>query len=559
MCYLFDVVKAVSHIEIHRTIYSAFEKAARLYPEREALKGDGGGGKSFTYREIDSLTKNIAALLTSSSFAQAKEVGILSENRPEWGIAYLSILAAGKTVVPVDANLKRDEIAFILSDAGVRIVFTSGRFEEMLSALDLPLTLLSFEENSPHYWLRFPEEEYHSSLARNDEVAVLIYTSGTTGKPKAVELTHRNILANLVGITEALAFDPSDSFLSVLPLHHTFEATCGFLTPLASGASVVYARSLKSKEILEDIARNNITLMCGVPLLFEKMYLSLRRGIAAASFFRRTLFRILYFLSWGGWLLGFKWGKGLFRRLREKAGLGTIHTFVSGGAAIPPRIDRFFNLLGFDFLQGYGMTECSPVISTNRHDNIKFGSVGPPLPNLEVRIAHPDADGVGEILVRGESVTAGYRNNPAMTDEVLVDGWLHTGDLGKLQQGHLWIVGRKKNVIITAAGKNIYPEELEEKLHESPAILEAVVYGRKKSGKHGEEVCALIVPDLEYLAKAEDFPPNAELSRIRRRIDEAVKETNAQMAAYKKIVAFEVRLEELEKTSTKKVKRFLYT
>jgi long-chain acyl-CoA synthetase len=541
------------------TIYSAFEKVARCHPERVALKAKGGRGRSYTYGEVRAIVKQLSSGLSCGKFTKKAEVGLISENRPEWGIAYLAILAAGKTVVPIDASLKGDEVSFIIDNAGLDVIFTSGSFENLLKTLRPEIEIFSFDEDSPNSWMKLTNANDQTRMTGNNKTAVLMYTSGTTGIPKAVELTHENILANLRGIASALQFDQNDTFLSVLPLHHTLEATCGFLTPLMSGSTIVYARSLKSKEIFEDIAFNAVTLMCGVPLLFEKMYHSIQRGISSAPVGKRLLFHLLYFLSSVTWCFEIKWGKPLFRDLRNKAGLGTIRMFVSGGAALPPKIARFFNLIGFDFLQGYGMTECSPVISVNQPDNIKFGSVGPPLENIEVKIDSPGQGGIGEILVKGDNVTPGYRNNPEKTAELVIDGWLHTGDLGRLKDGHLWITGRRKNVIVSAAGKNIYPEELEEKLLESSCVLETVVFGRKKQKKQGEEVRALIVPDLKQIQADFGIPEeNPDLERIKEKVAAVVKDANDHVANYKRIIAFDVQLEELEKTSTKKVKRFLY-
>lgn len=541
------------------TIYSAFKKVAGQNAERIALKANGGHGHSYTYGEVLAIVEQLASGLSHSKYSRMEQIGILSENRPEWGIAYLTILAAGRTVVPIDANLKEDEISFIINDAGLEIVFVSGRFEGLLRTLNPVISVFSFEDGSPNSWLRLRDAQGHDSKWNWNKTAVLIYTSGTTGAPKAVELTHKNILVNLSGIASSLTFDHNDTFLSILPLHHTFETTCGFLTPIMSGASIVYARSLKSKEILEDIAFNQATLMIGVPLLFEKLYHAVQRGIDSAPAGKRLIFRLLYLFSSGGWLLGCRWGKCLFRGLRKRAGLGTIRMFVSGSAALPPKIARFFNLIGFDFCEGYGMTECSPVISVNRPKDIRFGSVGSPLLNIEVRINDPDGKGMGEIWVKGDNVTPGYRNNPEMTAETIVDGWLRTGDLGTLKNSHLWITGRKKNVIVFAAGKNIYPEELEERLLESSCILEAVVFGRKKQKKQGEEVHTLVVPDLKQMEVDFGIPEeNPDLERIKDIVATVVKDVNARVAGYKRITSFDLQLEELEKTSTKKVKRFLY-
>ncbi len=552
-------VTVQSQVDRDADLFSAFEASARQHGQRPALIADGGRGTTYTYADVSALAGNLAAGLGRDQYAAVRQIGLLSENRPEWAIAYLAILAAGRTVVPIDANLKPREIEFVVRDAGIRVVFTSGRFLELVRSLLPDAHVFSFETQSPCSWADLADSSGSVVKGRLQQTAVLIYTSGTTGAPKAVELTHRNLLSNLAGIRQALSFDHTDTFLSVLPLHHTFEATCGLLTPLMSGACVVYARSLKSRELLEDIAANDVTLMCGVPLLFEKLYHSIQRKLAAARFARRLLFRILYALAAVGRALGLKWGRALFCSLRAKAGLGAVRMFFSGAAALPPKIARFFNLIGFDFCQGYGLTECSPVVSVNRPGDIKFGSVGPPLHNLTVKIDHPDQWGIGEILVKGDAVTPGYRDNPEETAGTIVDGWLRTGDLGRLKDGHLWITGRKKNVIVSAAGKNIYPEELEERLLESNCILEAVVFGRKKQGKQGEEVRAIIVPDGVQLQVELGLSADApDLDQARRVISTVVKNVNDHLADYKRISGFDVQLQELEKTSTKKVKRFLY-
>lgn len=528
------------------------------YANDVALIANGGQGRSYSYAQLIELVKRFSSGLHNRGLLEKPEIGLLSENRPEWCIAYLSIVAAGGTVVPIDPNLTIEEITQLVNLGGLSTMVASSRFEAQLRQTAPHLQILGFDNPSNCHWESIFASDSTSFTTLTNEVAVLIYTSGTTGSPKAVELTHANLIANLEGIRTSIRFGRGDIFLSVLPLHHTFESTCGFLTPLTSGATVVYARSFKSKEILDDIRRNNITVMCGVPLLYEKMYHSIHRGIESASPVKRTLFKMFFALSAIGWKLGMKWGRWLFRSLRVKAGLGSLRMFVSGGAAIPFHIARFFNLIGFDFLQGYGMTECSPVISVHSPDEIEFGSVGRPLPNIEVCIHEEDIAGIGEIIVRGPSITGGYRGNPEKTAELLHDGWLHTGDLGRFHNGHLWITGRKKNVIVSGAGKNIYPEELEERLMESDVVLEAIVFGRKRPTKLGEEIRAIIVPDLEELRFRGVDPKNPDGDLVRKIMEEVIVSVNASMADFKRIEAFDVLMTELEKNASKKVKRFLY-
>lgn len=542
------------------SLYAAFRAQAGHWPDRIALIGDGGKGKIYTYAGLTDLVEQLAAGLSQPDFTAVERVGILAENRPEWPLAYLAILAAGKTVVPIDSLLKTPEILHVIAHSGLNVLLVSGQFEDSILTAVPGLTVYSMEHGSARSWRTLFRKAAVPSSVPVNRPAALIYTSGTTGNPRAVVLSHRNLLANLAGIRQSLQFGPEDRFLSILPLHHSFECTCGFLTPLLCGCTIVYARSFKSREILEDIGANGITIMCGVPLLFEKMHHAIRRGIAAAPVHRRMAFRLFYAISSCGWKLGRKWGTSLFGTLRARAGLGSIRMFVSGGAAIPPEVSRFYNLLGFDFLQGYGLTECSPVVAVNRPETIRFDSIGEPLKNLEIRIDHPDDSGTGEILVRGDNVTGGYLGNPEKTAELIRDGWLYTGDLGYYRHGHLHICGRCKTVIVSAAGKNIYPEELEEKLLESPYIMETVVYGRKKDARQGEEVCAILVPDLEQFRAEFGVEPDESVGGVvHQTLGRVVAETNLRMADYKRITSHSVQFSELEKTSSRKVKRYLYS
>ncbi len=550
---------AVSEYARVDTIFAAFERTAVRYPDKPALLAAGGRGRTLTFFDILQAVRKLSAGLRSDRYEGVNEIGLLSENRPEWPIAYLAVLAAGKAVVPIDANLKPNEITDLVRQAGLNAIITSPKFEDTLAEAGID-RLLSFGANSPYWW----ENEFGDSAdffdaGRRDGLAALIYTSGTTGSPKAVMLTHHNLLSNLEAIESVINFGPKDICFSILPLHHTFESTCGFLTPLTAGASIVYARSYKSREIVEDISRNNVTFMSGVPLLYEKMYQAITRGIKAAPAFKRVMFKLLYSTSSVGWSIRMKWGKKLFAGLSDKGGMTSVRMFVSGGAPLPPHIAKFFNLIGVDFLQGYGMTECSPVVSVNRPDDIKFGSVGPPLDAVEVMIHEPGPDGVGEILVRGGNVTQGYKDNPEQTAALFYNDWLRTGDLGHLKGGHLWITGRAKNLIVSAAGKNIYPEELEERLVASPLIGEALVFGRQKENTQGEEVRALIVPDAEVFEQEFGSGPlDPTDETVQAEIKKVVDEVNHHVADYKRITGFDVQTEELEKTTTRKIKRYVY-
>jgi long-chain acyl-CoA synthetase len=289
------------------------------------------------------------------------------------------------------------------------------------------------------------------------------------------------------------------------------------------------------------------------------MYKTIEKRMEELPLPQRALLKTFYQVSRIGWHFNFKIGKSLFRGLHEKSGLGTIRMMVSGGAPLAREITEWFNLVGFTMLEGYGLTECAPVVSVNRPDRTKFGSIGPPLPNLEVAIDNPSIDGIGEIKVRGQNTTPGYIDNPSATAALLKEGWLHTGDVGKIKRGYLYITGRKKNLIVSAAGKNIYPEEIEAALHMSPFVLESVVIGKKKETRMGEDVFATIVPNLDEIkmrlpGKNEIMSPE----EVRSIIDKEVQAVNNRLADYKRIDRFEIRIDEFEKTSTKKIKRNLY-
>ncbi|MCH9025278.1 MAG: AMP-binding protein, partial [candidate division Zixibacteria bacterium] len=398
-----------SNISTQDNLCRAFFLSAMKFGDKVAYRADGGTGRSYSYRDALDIVSRFGAGIKDKCKGET-EIGLLSENRPEWPISYLSILNSGKTVVPIDANLKPAEKKNIIDSARLKTVIVSDSQKDTISDISNELRLILISEDSENGWHNYFQSPTEQIEISSDKTAALIYTSGTTGNPKAVMLTHSNLLHNLNSIGSCCQCGESDIFLSVLPLHHTLECTCGFLTPFYCGAQVVFARSLKSKEIVEDIKRSQATMMIGVPLLFEKMYDSISRKIKTAPLVRRILFKILFSLSWLGWKFGFRWGHGLFKSMRERAGLSSIRIFVSGGAPLPKKIAVFFNLIGFTLLEGYGLTETSPVLTANRLDDIKFGSVGRAVPGVEVRINKPDKNGIGEIIARGGNITPGYKD-----------------------------------------------------------------------------------------------------------------------------------------------------
>lgn len=517
-----------------------------------------GENQTVSYADLaETVSRHASAL---SQIEAEQPIGLLSENRPEWCQVYLAILTAGGVVVPIDSLLKKEEISRIIDQSGISILYVSNRYYEMAEAIierqERKIDLRSVDD--------IPEVESveppTSFPDKSDQAAVLIFTSGTTGGSKKVILTHRNILSDVAGFASLFDFQPKHRFLSVLPLHHTFEATCGFLMPLFHGCSIFYIRELNSREIMQGIKRHRITHFISVPLLYEKIYSGIMAGVKKAPMIKRTVFKTLFNTSRMVLALtGKSAGAKLFASFREKAGLESIELFISGGAPLPPDIPKNFGLMGFSFVEGYGLTETSPVLTVNPPGAGRFGSVGKALPNAEVKIDQPNEAGVGEIIARGPMVTPGYADNPEATAELIQDGWLHTGDLGRIDSdGYLFIVGRKKSLIVSAAGKNIYPEEIEGELLKSSFVFETIVVS-KMSDSGREEVAAFVHPDMELVARMVGKEiSDVTLDDIKTHLDPVIKEVNNRIASYKRIKHVTYETEELAKTSTKKIKRFLY-
>lgn len=529
-----------------------------------------------TYDELLVRVQSLARGLAGLGVGFQDRCAILGPNSPEWAMAYLAISSAGAICVPLDSMLTENEIRHLLSNAQVKVAFVAPKFLDYVcnTHKDFPgpkhMVLLSPNpEDSPPRVLSMQGlmekgKTYKRPLPAPclDDTAAILYTSGTTGKPKGVMLTHGNIISDVAACYSAVQIG-QERFLSVLPMHHTFECTAGFLLPLYSGSSITFARSLKSNQILEDLKASRATVMLGVPLLFQKMLDSIYKAIERKPFVQRQAFKAILKAVKAAERLGNEHlGVKLFKSLREKAGLGHLRLMVVGGAPLMPHVPVEFRRLGFTMLQGYGLTEASPVLTFNRGRNATPESIGTPLPGVEVRILEPDSNGIGELLFKGPMVMKGYYNNPEATAEVLMkdengDIWLRTGDLGMQDKnGLLYVSGRAKNLIVTAAGKNVYPEEIEAELNMSPFILESMVYGQRTE-QNEEEVRAVIVPNYEEIGShlaASKMTDQA----VQELISREVRKVNQRLASYKKIKGFILVEEELPKTSTRKIKRHLF-
>jgi long-chain acyl-CoA synthetase len=541
--------------------------AARYGAAPFLLRHADGAWQAMSFVECARAVHAFAALLEREGVRPGERVALQSENRPEWGLAYLAVLEAGAVVMPLDAQLRAHEVGEILASAGATHAICSARqrpvLEEARRARRPSLRLVSLDETGdlPHWdeaQRLFPAAPPREGGASPGDLAVLIFTSGTTGQAKGVMLSHANLLSNVETVARTFAFGPHDRMLSVLPLHHTFESTAGFLCPMRVGASVAYSRGLSSRELRDGLQTSGATLFLAVPLLYEKLLSAIHRGIGERPLLPRLAARSLIGLSRAlRVLFGVRAGRALLRPLRDRAGLGTLRLFVSGAAPLAPEV--FWGLvdLGLPVLEGYGLTETSPIACANRPPHPRPGGVGWPVPGVEVRIVDPDAEGNGEVTIRGPNVMLGYWDNPVATAEAMRDGWFYTGDLGRLlPDGRLRLTGRLKNMIATAAGKKIYPEEIEVHLANCPFVLEVVVVGGRDARGEREEVHAHIYPNLPALeAHAREHGRACDDAFVESVLRHEVDARCGGLAPYKRVKRLVIRRQEFPKTTTGKIRR----
>jgi len=524
-----------------------------------------------SYRELRAEAEAVACGLAAIGLSPGEsKLAIVGDNRPEWAIVYLAAACVGIVCVPIDRDLRETEVYHILYLSGAQTVVGDAKHMDMLQEVrkKLPqqLTVINMDEGGeaedPMPFARLKAQgcermaagknDFLEQQVSPDHLLSILFTSGTMGNSKGVMLTHGNIAANIYDVVRWVKISSEDRLLSVLPLHHSYECTVGFLLALYIGGSISYAESLR--RFAENVAETKATAVLGVPLLWHNAYKKLEAGMAEKGPWKVRAAKRVASVCQGVFRLDIR--RRLFAEVHRRFG-GSLRLLISGGAAIDPSVVRGFRELGFSFLQGYGLTESSPIISANRDHAFKDGSAGLPLPSVEVRIA---AD--GEILARGPNIMKGYYNNPAATQEALEDGWLHTGDLGYLDEdGFLFIQGRKKSAIVTPGGKKVYPEEVEAEILKSSFVLECLVWGHESEDpNHHVEVQAIVVPNTDYfvsqgLEKDGSVGPATVEAILRRE----VKERCLNLAPFKRVTRLTVRFEEFEKTATRKIKRYLYT
>jgi long-chain acyl-CoA synthetase len=578
------------------TIPDMFSGITRLFgnDSRPVLMYKTGGKyEGISYRELERRVHLLASGFASLGVSRGDRVGLISENRPEWVMTDLALVSLGAVGVPVYPTMTARQTEFIFNDAGVVAVVASNQFQltkVLKIAADIPglrhiitmldrgptlgpgvLTLQELMERGGDHAGRNPDHVRRAAAAVTpDDILTIIYTSGTTGNPKGVTLTHRNLATNIISSAQVIDIGPTDRLLSFLPLNHSFERMAGYYTAMACGGTIAYAESVDT--VRDNMLEVQPTVLTTVPRLFERIHSRILRQVESGPPMKRRIFH---------WAVevGRRYHQArkrgdltpalrvqhtiadalVFSKLRARTG-GRVRFFVSGGAALPREFGEFFEAVGLTIVEGYGLTETSPVLTVNRLDSYKFGSVGQAIPGVELTIA-PD----GEILARGPNIMQGYWNDPAATAEVIDrDGWFHTGDIGVMDSdGFVYITDRKKHLFVSSGGKNIAPQPIENLFLSSRYIDQFVLIGDRRMF-----LTALIVPDFDALrefASAQGMRESAParlvaLPAVRSLIDGEIQSLQRDLASFERVRKFTLlerpfTIEEGELTPSQKIRR----
>jgi long-chain acyl-CoA synthetase len=548
-----------------QTFNQKFEEIARRFPGRTAFRlKTPQGYTTVTYSEAHHQSTGVALALHAMGLTRGSRVAILSENRPEWVVAYLGSYLAGMVAVPLDTQISPSEWRHLLDDSETQTVFVSSmlmpKLKDAIEDSPAPPHVISFDPIACNHDVRTELAgliHWATNLTsppplpecRPSDIVTIIYTSGTTGTPKGVMLTQSNIVGELECIFGAVHADENDALLCLLPLQHVMASVINVLVPLYLGGQVVFADTLKRSEILQALEEAGITILATVPQFFYLFHDRIQEELSKKSALARKLFRGMLRLNrFCLRNLHVNPGSMLFPKVHHSFG-SRLRLFVSGGSSFDSKVAQDFYDMGFTILQGYGLTETTGASVLTRVENNVVGSVGPPLPGVDVKIISPDETGTGEILIRGPMVMQGYYKNPGATEEAMKDGWFHTGDLGRFDAGgNLFITGRKKEVIVLPNGKNIYPDELEAHYLQNPAIQEIAVIGVFNAQERGERLHAVVVPDFDYL-KAN------KIANAREFLRDQIGSLSNQLPKYKRLMSYQIQSEPLPRTTTRKIKR----
>ena len=535
------------------------KKSGQKYGKNIAYKirKEEGKYKTYIHEEVRKMIDGLGTSLIDMGLKD-KRIAVIGENRFEWEIAYLSIVCGTGIVVPLDKSLPENELESLLKRSEVEAIICSGKYIETLKkvrtknlkyiiSMDLEKTedeIISQKEliEKGKKLVENGDTRFTNAEIDNKKMSIMLFTSGTTSQSKAVALSHKNICSNLMDIASTLDVNSKDIFLSFLPLHHVFECTVGFLYPLYIGAQIVFSDGIR--HIPENLKEYKASVMASVPAIYERLFKIVRKQIEKKGNLEEILIEEEKHKN-----DSMENKKAIFKDLHELFG-GNIRLFISGAASLDAKIEEKFRNLGFNIVQGYGLTETSPIVAVGNNKYHKIGSIGKALPSEEVKLLNVNKQGIGELAVKGPNVMIGYYKNKEATEKVLKDEWFHTGDLAKIdEEGYIFICGRKKNVIVLKNGKNIYPEEMESLINKEDGIEESFIFGKQMS-----EDPTNIKIFVKVVYNKEHFEGKTK-EEIEKEISQKISEVNKVMPRYKAIRGTIISDVPLIKTTTNKIKR----
>jgi long-chain acyl-CoA synthetase len=513
---------------------------------------------TLSYKESLKLAEAVARWLHSKGIRKGDKVAVTGKNAPEWTIAYLGIVFAGAVVVPIDYQIKNEDTDMLLKTSKARILFVDEEKYPYYENQGSMMEVISLKKGLGTYVYDLDGPEAEIEQAQEDDLAAILFTSGTTGNPKGVMLTHKNLVSDcyLAQGTPLILYH-TDVFYAILPIHHAYTMLAVFIETISVGAELVFGKKMVSAIMLKELREGKVTMLLGVPMLFNKLLAGILKGIRAKG---NLAYGLISFLGGVSGLIKkvFKVnpGKKIFHSVLDKASLASVRICICGGGPLAPSVFRKFNQLGIDFVQGYGLTETSPIINLNPIERYKETSVGRVVPFVDMKILNPGDRGIGEVILKGPMVMQGYFELPQETaDAFTPDGYLKTGDLGYLDsENYLYLTGRAKNTIVTEGGKNVYPEEIENEFQLFDEIDQIMIRGfviDKKLKTEGIE--ALVYPNIEAFKSPTN--PNPTNEQVKTRIDAIIFEVNQRLLPYQKINQVIILDKPMEMTTTKKIKR----
>ena len=557
-----------------KTIKEMFEHVTETYSDKVAILQKFDHKEEFKEITYADFRRDVLAfgtmMLDNLKITKEDKVIIISENTYQWYVSYMACLTTGIIAVPVDKELPEEEILNVVSRSMAKCVIYSPKKKENIQKLEERLENVKYfiemyestitgKNVGFNYLLdlgyrKIDNVERDKTYLREeidpDSFKVLIFTSGTTSNSKGVMICNRNLVDNVYGALSYAYMDYNDRLLSILPLHHTYESTIGFLMPFSRGASVAVCEGLKY--IVPNIMETQPTIMLTVPLLVENLYKKINSNIKKSK--KEALVNSMIHVTNALKTVNLDVKRKVFSEIHRNLG-GKLRIMVSAAAPIDPKIGKWIEDIGIEFLQGYGLTETAPIAAFTPEDKPKVGSVGKAVNCAEIKIDNPNEKGEGEILIKSSTLMLGYYDMEEETKKAIVDGWFHSGDVGYLDsEGYLYITGRQKNVIVTRNGKNVYPEELELMIGKIPFVKECMVYGYEDEEKDDWKVAVKVIPNYDEIKKIEkDADEKIAYDIIWKEIKEKV---NKKLVSYKAIKRLEIKNDEFEKTTTMKIKRF---